>query len=258
MIKNLFIFIVWMAFALSVTAQPKKTTVAPIKNSQHLKVFEQAVISGDAGTATISLNYYLAEPGSDQKYADTLAMLYMQQGAYPQCYYWARQRLLVKPDDINLMELKGVCLEKLQQPKEAIDVFEKLLKKTQSPYHAYKLMELQYGIKRLVECLETAEAAEKLTYQPGFIMTYNVGQQVGRTYLQAGVYNIHALALYDLDKKAEAKAYFEKALALDTSFVLAKQNLEALRNIEIGDRKNNPVPGNPQQAAPATNKQNQN
>ena len=108
-------------------------------------------------------------------------------------------------------------------------------------------MELQYGIRRLTECLETAQATEKLIYyQPTFIMTCNVGQQAGRTYFQAGVYNIHALALYDPDKKAEAKTYFEKALELDTSFVLAKQNLESLQSIETGGTKSNAVPNNQQ------------
>ncbi|MEP7142024.1 MAG: hypothetical protein ABI707_04095 [Ferruginibacter sp.] len=246
MIKNLLLYISCIPFCFTAAAQEKKTGTAPSKNSQHLKVFEQAITSGDASTATIALNYYLTEQGSNPNYADTLAMLYMQQGAYPQCYYWAQKRLLVKPDDNNLMELKGICLDKMQQPKEAIDIFEKLFKKTQSPYHAYKLMELQYGIKRLTECLETAQAAEKLTYKPTFIMTYNVGQQVGRTYLQAGVYNIHALALYDLDKKAEAKNYFEKALALDSSFLLAKQNLEALQSMGSGGMKNSKPPDNQQ------------
>jgi len=255
-IKSALFFVSFLIIGSTAGAQVKKTPAIPAKNSQHLQVFEQAVVSGDANTATIALNYYLLEPGSSQNYADTLAMLYMQQGAYPQCYYWAQKRLLVKPDDNNLMELKGICLDKLQQPKEAIDIFEKLFKKTQSPYHAYKLMELQYGIKRLAECLETAQAAEKLTFKPSFVMTYNIGQQVGRTYLQAGVYNIHALALYDLDKKAEAKIYFEKALALDSSFVLAKQNLEALHSIETGGAKGVPSPNNPSPGAPPGNKQN--
>jgi tetratricopeptide (TPR) repeat protein len=257
-LKNLLIYLSCIPLGFTVIAQEKKTIPAPSKNSQHLKVFEQAITSGDAGTATIALNYYLTEQGSNPNYADTLAMLYMQQGAYPQCYYWAQKRLQVKPDDNNLMELKGICLDKLQQPKEAIEIFEKLFKKTQSPYHAYKLMELQYGIKRLTECLETAQAAEKLTFKPTFIMTYNVGQQVGRTYLQAGVYNIHALALYDLDKKAEAKIYFEKALALDTSFVLAKQNLEALQSMVPGGMKNTKVPDNQQKESPPANKPDKN
>ena len=116
-------------------------------------------------------------------------------------------------------------------------------------------MELQYSIKRLTECLETARAAEKLTYQPNFIMTYNVRQQVGRTYLQADVYNIHGLALYDLDKKPEAKLYFEKALALDTSFAFAKQNLEAMRSIESGGAQGKLLP-NQQPAAPSAITQN--
>ncbi len=242
--------------SIAAVAQPKKQPAAPAaKSNPHLKVFNLAIASGDASAATTALNYYLSEQGSNNNYVDTLAMLYMQQGAYPQCYFWTEKRLESKPDDNTLLELKGICLDKLQQPKEAIDIFEKLLRKTQSPYHAYKLMELQYGIKRLAECLATAQAAEKLTFKPDFLMTYNVGQQTGRTYLQAGVYNIHALALYDLDKKAEAKAYFEKALSLDSTFVLAKQNLEAMQSIETGAGKNMQQGNNQPTASPA-NKQN--
>ncbi len=239
---------------LAVFGQVKKVHAAPGKKNQHLKVFDQAMASGDANTASIALNYYISEQGDNTDYTDTLAMLYMQQGAYIQSYFWVQKRLLAKPDDTNLAEMKGICLDKLQKPKEAIEVFEKLFSKTQSPYHAYKLMELQYGIKRLNECLETAIAAEKLTYKPTFMMTYNIGQQAGRTYLQAGVYNIHALALYDLDKKAEAKIYFEKALALDTSFMLAKQNLEALQAIEAGKSKGNTVTNNQPPGAQPANK----
>lgn len=232
-------------------AQPKKpATTAASKSNPHLKVFNLAIASGDANTATTALNYYLAEQGDNNLYADTLAMLYMQQGDIPQCYYWADKRLAMKKEDNTLLELKGICLDKMNQPKEAIDIFEKLFIKTQSPYHAYKLMELQYGIKRLAECLVTAQAAEKLTYKPDYIMTYNVGQQTGRTYLQAGVYNIHALALYDLDKKAEAKTYFEKALALDSTFALAKQNLEAMLSLETENKKMQPAMGQPN-ASPA-------
>ena len=84
-------------------------------------------------------------------------------------------------------------------------------------------------------------------------MTYNVGDQTGRTYLQAGIFNIHTLALYDLDKKAEAKSYFEKALALDNNFVLARQNLDAMNSIEANANKVNPG-GNNNPASPA-NKQ---
>ena len=254
--KKLFLLAA-VCFAVSVTsAQPGKTAaVAAPKNNAHINVFNQALLSGDLETAVLALNYYIAEQKGNTPYADTLAMLYMQQGAFAQCYYWADKRLALKPEDVVLMEMKAVSLDKLQQPTEAITLFEKLFKKTQSPFHGYKLMELQYGLKRLIEAVATAQATEKLQFKPEYVMPYTVGQQTGRTYLQAGVYNIHALALYDLDKKAEAKAYFEKALALDSNFVLAKQNLEAMKAAESTVPKTNaqgPV-GNP--SSPA-NKQN--
>jgi len=235
---------------LTVMAQGSKT----LTSSPHIKVFKQSVISGDVATAITALSYYVNEPGYNPVYEDTLAMLYMQQNSYIQCYYWADKRLKLKPEDLVLMEMKGICLDKLNQPKEAITVFEKLYSKTQSPYHAYTLMDLQYSIKRLAECLATAASTERLQFKPDYTITYNVGEQVGRTYLQAGIYNIQALALYDLDKKAEAKLYFEKALALDSNFVLARQNLDALKSLESG--KNNVTPGNNNVPASPANKQN--
>lgn len=224
------------------------------KANTHLKVYNQALNIGDLNTAVIALNYYVAEQGSNNNYADTLAILYMQQGSFAQSYFWADKRLAAKPGDASLLEIKGVSLDKLQQPKEAIAVFETLFSKTKSPYHAYKLMELQYGIKRLAECVATGLAAEKLQYKPEYTMTYNVGEQTGRTYLQASMFNIQALALYELDKKAEAKAYLQRAVALDSNFVLAKQNLSAIlatENVPAG--KVNPQGGSG--ASPA-NKQN--
>ena len=211
----------------NIFAQNKKTTIAPASGNTHLKVFKQAVSSGDIATGITALSYYVNDQGANSVYEDTLAMLYMQQGSFMQCYYWADKRLKVKPDDLVLMEMKGISLDKLQQPKEAITVFEKLYAKTKSPYHAYQLMELQYSIKRLAECLATANSTERLEFKPEYTVTYNVGEQTGRTYLKAGIYNIQGLTLYDLDKKAEAKMYFEKALALDSNFVLARQNLDA-------------------------------
>ncbi len=234
-------------------AQGSKATPASSSN-QHIKVFKQAAGSSDLTTAITALSYYIADQGANSVYEDTLAMLYLQQNSYVQCYYWADKRLKVKPEDLALMEMKAICLDKLNQPKEAIAIYERLYAKTKSPYHAYTLMELQYAIKRLAECLATSGSTEKLEFKPDLTMTYNAGEQMGRTYLRAGIYNITGLALYDLDRKAESKQYFQKALALDSNFVLAKQNLEALKAIELGTNKANPG-GNNNPTSPA-NKQN--
>jgi len=248
------IFAALLGFLCSnVYAQGTKSPTAAASNNPHIKVFKQAIMSGDIATGITALSYYVTDQGSNSVYEDTLAMLYMQQGSYMQCYYWADKRLKVKPDDLVLLELKGISLDKLNQPKEAITIFEKLYTKTQSPYHAYTLMELQYSIKRLAECLATATSAEKLVFKPEYTMTYNVGEQMGRTYLQAGIFNIHGLTLYDLDKKAEAKLYFEKALAVDSNFVLARQNLDAIKSIESG--ANNVNENNNSGGASPANKQ---
>lgn len=210
------------------------------KTNQHLKVFNQALATGDLNTGIIALNYYISEPGANPVYEDSLAMMYMQTNSFAQCYYWANKRLNVTPENLTLMELKAICLDKLQQPKEAIAIFEKLYSKTKSPFHAYKLMELQYSIKRLVECLATAISSEKLEFKPEYVVSYSIGDEVGRTYLQAGIFNIQGLTYYELDRKAEAKLYFEKAVGLDSNFVLAKQNLEAMKTLANESNKVNP------------------
>jgi tetratricopeptide (TPR) repeat protein len=252
--KKMLSVLLGVVLCASAFPQVNKNVPVTAKSNPHLKVYDMALVTGDVNTAITALNYYITEQGSNNPYADTLAMLYMQQGSFPQCYYWADKRLAARPDDNGLLEMKGICLEKLQQPKEAIVAFEKLYAKTKSPYHAYKLMELQYSIKRLAECIATANSAEQLQYKPEYTMTYNVGDQVGRTYLQAGVFNIHGLALYDLDRKAEGRAYFEKAVALDSNFVLARQNLEAIKTIEGNGNKVNTTPNQP--TSPANKQKN--
>ncbi len=251
--KLLLVFSVVFVANISI-AQGTKSAPVSASNNAHVKVFKQAVASGDLATGITALSYYVNEQGANSVYEDTLAMLYLQQNSYVQCYYWADKRLKVKPDDLVLLEMKGISLDKLNQPKEAITVFEKLYAKTQSPYHAYTLMELQYSIKRLAECLVTANSTEKLQFKPEYTVSYNVGEQVGRTFLKAGIYNIQALTLYDLDKKAEAKMYFERALALDSNFVLARQNLDALKSLESAPGKVNP--GNNTNPVSPANKQN--
>ena len=248
--KIIFVSIVSL-LSVNCFAQGSKAAAPTTSASQHLKVFKQSAASGDLATGIAALSYYVADQGANTVYEDTLAMLYLQQNSYVQCYYWADKRLKIKPEDLTLMEMKGICLDKLNQPKEAIGIYEKLYAKTKSPYHAYTLMELQYGIKRLAECLATSGSTEKLEFKPDFTMPYNAGEQMGRTYLKAGIYNITGLALYDLDKKAESKLYFEKALALDSNFVLAKQNLAAIKSIEAGGNKVNPG-GNGNPPSPAT------
>ena len=249
------IFVCLIAFfCQTVVAQVTKPAPATVSGNAHIKVFKQAVNSGDITTGITALSYYVNDQGANSVYEDTLAMLYMQQNSYVQCYYWADKRLKLKPDDLVLMEMKGICLDKLNQPKEAITIFEKLYAKTKSPYHAYTLMELQYSIKRLAECLATAGSTEKLVFKPEYVMTYNVGEQTGRTYLQAGIFNITGLTLYDLDRKAEAKLFFEKALALDSNFVLARQNLDAIKSLESG--KNNVNPAGINNPSSPANKQN--
>ena len=73
-------------------SQAGKKLPAASSSNAHLKVFDLALSTGDINTAITALNYYITDQGAGNKYVDTLAMLYMQQGAFAQCLFWADKR----------------------------------------------------------------------------------------------------------------------------------------------------------------------
>ena len=115
-----------VVLCVSAFSQVNKNVPVTAKSNPHLKVFDMALVTGDVNTAITALNYYITEQGSNNPYADTLAMLYMQQGSFAQCYYWADKRLAAKPDDNGLLEMKGICLEKLNDYDNALAAYVEL------------------------------------------------------------------------------------------------------------------------------------
>lgn len=228
------------------TAKPASSAPKSAAETQHLQVYRNAYNSGDYTTAIVSLNYVVVINASTGKYRDSLAYLYYSANNFYQSLYWSNEVLKANPNYIGMLELKGNCLQQTSQVFPAIEIYETLMKISPTPIYAFHLTELQYQAKRLYECYQTTKQAEGLEFPKGIAYSYKVSESKNLTTpLQAAFFNYQGLALYELGEKLQALQSFEKALALDSTFVLAISNLETVKKeLSAPSGNENPVKGN--------------
>jgi tetratricopeptide (TPR) repeat protein len=222
------LFIVFYQSAFSQIKQPQiNGAKSPYSGLNiHLNVYRNALKSGDYNTAIIAMNYVVVNESKTGKYRDSLAYLYYSANSFYQSLYWSNEVLGKEPGNIGLMEVKAASLKQTNQLLPAIEAYESLLKMSPSPVYAFNLTELQYQAKRLYECLGTTQLAEGMNIPKDMVYSYKISEQQDvKTPLLAGFYNYRGLALYELGNKQLAKEAFEKALVIDSGFLLAKSNL---------------------------------
>lgn len=194
----------------------------------HKQVFSQSLKSGDFATAIIAANYIVsAEKGGT--YRDSLAILYYNSGQLNASYYWSTEVLKSKSKDPNMLEVKALCLKKSNNPLKAIDAYSELLSvKQDNAVYAYELMDLQYGVKRLLECAALGQQTlQKIKIDEKLAVSYSMdGKTSKQTPLKSAMYNLYGLALLELQKLPEAQKAFEEALQIDKDNMMAQANLE--------------------------------
>lgn len=223
-------------FIINVFSQNTTTRTGSYNPKSHLQVYRNAVSCGDYSTAVVALNYVVADSKKGQYY-DSLAYLYYFTGNYHQSIYWCNEAIKYKNSDIGLLELKATCLKQTKQIFKAIEVYEQLMKINPSPVFAFNLLELQYMIKRLYECLITTNMAESLDFKNDMVYSYKLDENsTHSTPLKAAFYNYKGLVLLELKDSLQARTAFENALSLDSNFILAKNNLLAVRPVTDKDK----------------------
>ncbi len=229
-VKKLSTLILCIFYILNGVSQNTLTKVGSFNPKNHLQVYRNAVSCGDYTTAIVALNYVVVESKNGQ-YSDSLAYLYYFSNNYYQSIYWCTEALKHKVNDIGLLELKAMCLKQTKQIFKAIEIYEQLVNISPSPVFAFNLIELQYMAKRLYECLITTNTVETLSFKNDMIYSYKVDEN--RTYstpLKAAFYNYKGLVFFELKDSQQAKIAFEMALSIDSNFLLAKNNLNAVSN----------------------------
>jgi tetratricopeptide (TPR) repeat protein len=191
-------------------------------------VYANAVKAGDINSAILAANYIVAT-NATSNYRDSLAILYLTANNLQPAFYWSSNVLVAKPTDAVMLEVKAVCLKNGNSPVAAIDAYTALLKVKPQATYAYELMQLQYGIKRLAECVNTGYATFKLPLDTNITVKYQVDEKtVLQTPLRSSILNLLAMAHNELGQLQDAKAALQEALKVDPKFVYALQNLKVV------------------------------
>lgn len=243
--RQLFLTILFNLFFitsfLQLKSQNKQPEIVTFKNT-HIEVYKNALKAEDYSSAITALNYIVAID-SNSNYKDSLAVLYYLSGKYHQSIYWSNKILLKTPNNIGIIEIKAASLKQTNQSILAISEYEKLIKLEQNPIYVFNLIELQYQMKRLYECIATTQTIENLTFKSEMKYHYEGLGEDKKSYstlLKASMYNYQGLALYELGSKDLAMISFQESLRLDSTFIHAKENLKIvtteLSNLKLQEK----------------------
>jgi len=190
------------------------------------EVYRQAMQNSDTDIAIQALYDIIAVQPSQQHWQDSIALLYVQQKAYRQAIRVSDKKLQTMPDDTLMLKVQAISYKALGNSKNALEAYEKLYPLTKNIYHLYEIATTQYGMTRLQECLQTAQSIHRHPELGAAKVNLNFNKQQQVVPLKAATYNIQGVVAKDLDKKSEAKTFFEQALQVFPDFALAKGNLE--------------------------------
>lgn len=220
-------FYIGLIFILAVTAvfaQDQKDT------SLDKLIMKQALAYGDPDIAASSLYAIIAKEGSNSSYKDSLAYLYFSNRKFTSCFMVCTDLLSKDGNKKDILEMQAVSLENIGAIDKAAQVYAKLVSKTNNNFHAYKLANLYFSLNKLEEAYRSILKAQELKDTGQVKVSYAVNktysQQVS---LLAAISNLKGLIEYEQDKLDLAKASFQKAVDLQADFVLAKENLEAVK-----------------------------
>lgn len=228
--------------------------IAPLTNAQKLtkskliglelknnkQIVKQALTYRDAQTAINSLHHIIALEGVNSSYKDSLAITYYNVGNYVSSHLLAKELLVTKPNNLQLLEINAVSLKNLNLSKEAIEAYEVLFAKTKNMAHGYQLAMLQFGIKRLVEAQTTIAQTLQSTPLENAYLQFPVDKETNQKVpLKAAAYNLKGLIAFELKDNATASSAFSKALEVMPKFALASQNANAVTVTMQKERKEN-------------------
>lgn len=141
----------------------------------------------------------------------------------------AKELLVAKPKNLQLLEINAVSLQNLNATKEAIDAYEILFANTNNMVHGYQLAMLQNGIKRFAEAQATIAKTVQCKEVENAMVQMPVDKEKNQNVpLKAAAYNLQDLIAYGLKDNATASTAFNEALKIMPEFALATQNANAL------------------------------
>ncbi len=211
-----------------------------------IKVYRQSLAYNDANAAINALQNYIAVDNSIA-YKDTLSMLYFNVKSYYSSLLLSEEVYKAAPENVIAMARAAECYDELGDPKSAVDLYEKVVPKTKSPYHIYKMGICQYELKRTIECEASAKAAlaDTSSKHIGVVFTMADGSQQ-QVPVDAAAANLLGVLKMDAKNFAGAKPDFQQALKLFPDFAGAKGNLDVCdKNLKTGTKPPVKTPAKP-------------
>ncbi|MBC7363348.1 MAG: tetratricopeptide repeat protein [Candidatus Aminicenantes bacterium] len=146
-----------------------------------------------------------------------LAQLSVEKRQYQKALEYLEEAYKINPDDLEILNLRAICLRRMGEFGQAVELYQKILKKTpDKPQVLYNLGIALSKMNRLVEAEQAYLKAIKL--KPYFAEAHN---NLGEVYLK-------------MDRLSEAEAEFLRAVELNEKYALAISNLA-----EVNFRKKN-------------------
>ena len=201
----------------------------PGAHAMDIRLYEQGKMVGDAAVRFDALHNMLAREPDNMAIKDSLASLYFQSRMYGPSMVLSDELIEANPEDARLLEMGAVAQNSMGKLEEALESYERLLKVDPQPYYAYQIATLQYGLNQY----DKAEASvDNMLAADLGSQSVNINITGGRAQtvpMKAALLNIKGVLKKDIYKDvAEAKQYFELAMAEEPNFILANNNLRLL------------------------------
>ncbi|MFA5298260.1 MAG: hypothetical protein WC389_08655, partial [Lutibacter sp.] len=207
------------------------SAVAQTANSVELEKqkLKLALTYADKTVAANAMYSIIVLEGPKSVYKDSLAYLYFNDRNYISCFLVTNEVLKDNPNHLEFLEMNAISLEAMGAAEKAVEAYEKLFAKTNNNFHAYKIAGLQFSMNKFEEAYATIKKADKLPDDGTGKITFQVNKNFNQNIdLKAAIAYLEGIIAENLNKKAEAKLSFERAIKLSPEFVLAKSKLDAL------------------------------
>src|SRR5204862_6669698 len=130
----------------------------------------------------------------------------------------------------DVMEVVAISNSNLSRNKDALELYEKLYRKTGHLYHAYQIAVHQYIMQRYGECAQMIDVIVNDTASAREQININADEgQNQQVPLRASALNLRGVMLKEINMPEKARENFEAALKLAPDFILAKNNIEDMK-----------------------------
>ena len=200
------------------------------KQKDHLALYRRALEYNDLGSAAYSLTNYLYW-GGDEKYSDTLALVYYGMNNLGGAYKLAGEINGKDPKNVTALTLLADVSGRAGEIKKSLEWYEKLIEISPTAYNHYQLATKQFVLERNMEC---KQSLQKVIADSTAAMEQKVRLDIGEVYgedvpvLAAALNMMGAIAFKEKDT-AGAINWYSRAISAYPQFVIAKQNLDDLK-----------------------------